>query len=448
MPALEKQDMYVQLEELAQSLVNSGLLRIDAEPKRNFARFSLPTRNIHIVFSNRELFEEHLSKRTRKQIKAALVSAGENKDLDNKINLEIAKLKLQLKKFVEVEPDLEMQLARILVQSAHPVVFSMIILNEVQVFVSYGHNIGEVMDVVSWQQAGSNSGMQSTDGKNVAIFVSCGGDPLRLEEPQEEEGAKDQNKYIEEPTYGDGIPALARMMGIAGQETGHYSDIKHNLHGQQYSRYSANFSGTRADPQVNLARTTDMKNIDNYWIILQKLGIERLLEIEQRLQFFDRQSHKDTSYHLKYFWMKLVRMIFSWRAARLKIIPVKELKTKKYLGIELKALFSDMAFNLAPEADVYSSPDKNVETAIACIEALARVPQQVNKWGHLNTIFFWRNLYKFYYHKLIPSDIADFERMSGTKFNKYPHKFRRYSMLEKLNFKLDSFKDRIRKKFR
>ena len=55
MPALEKKDMYVQLEELAQEFVNSGLLRIDAEPQRNFARFSIPTRNIHIVFSKREL---------------------------------------------------------------------------------------------------------------------------------------------------------------------------------------------------------------------------------------------------------------------------------------------------------------------------------------------------------------------------------------------------------
>jgi hypothetical protein len=50
MPALRKEDMYIGLEELAQSLVNSGLFRIDAEPMQNFTRFSIPTRNLHIVF--------------------------------------------------------------------------------------------------------------------------------------------------------------------------------------------------------------------------------------------------------------------------------------------------------------------------------------------------------------------------------------------------------------
>ena len=67
----------------------------------------------------------------------------------------------------------------------------------------------------------------------------------------------------------------------------------------------------------------------------------------------------------------------------------------------MQEMLSDMMFNLQPVADVYSSDDKNEEIAIACIEALARVPQQVNKWGHKTTLFLWRNLYKFYYYKLI-----------------------------------------------
>ena len=99
-----------------------------------------------------------------------------------------------------------------------------------------------------------------------------------------------------------------------------------------------------------------------------------------------------------------------------------------------------MAFNLEPKADVYSNPDKNIEIAIACIEALARVPQQVNKWGHHNTRFFWPHLYSFYYSVVIPQDIADYEAMSGKKFNSYPKNFRKYNFTEKLALKFDQIK--------
>jgi hypothetical protein len=154
MPALKKEDMYVELEELAVNFVKSGLFRIDAEPKQNFVRFSIPTRNVHITFSKRELYQEDLYPKTYKKLYKALVDAGEQgSNIEAKIASEINKLKEQLKKYVYVEDELEMQLARILIQSAHPVVFLMIILEQVEVYVSYGHNIGEVMDIVSWQQA-------------------------------------------------------------------------------------------------------------------------------------------------------------------------------------------------------------------------------------------------------------------------------------------------------
>ena len=247
MPALNKEDMYVELEELAQQFVNSGLLRIDAEPKQNFTRFSQPTRNVHLVFSKRELYEEHLRERVSKKLRKAFQDAGITNNIDSSINREILKLRDQLNKHIEVEPELEMKLARILVQSAHPVVILMIIFEQVEVFISYGHNIGEVMDMVSWRQAGTNSGMQSTDGKNVAVFVSCGGDPLMLD-PAPKQESKGYDKNVEEERlFGDGTPALARMMGIAGQETGHYSDIIHDVYGRQIGRYSANFSGTKAN---------------------------------------------------------------------------------------------------------------------------------------------------------------------------------------------------------
>ncbi len=453
MPVLRKEDMYIELEEIAEKFVKSGLLRIEAEPKQNFVRFSIPSRNVHINFSKREIYEESLRPRITKAIKKALKESGKSTDLDNKVIHEIEKLKDQLKRFVEVEPELEMKIARILIQSAHPVVPLMIMLEEVEVFVSYGHSIGEVMDVASWRQAGSNSGMQSTDGKNVAIFVSCGGDPLFVDPPLSKEEmkakkAREANEgEKEEKTHGDGKPALARLMGIAGQEIGHYSDIVRNERGQQVTRISANFSGTKADPQVNLARKTDMKNIYTYIDLLGKIGLSDLLDKEKEIRFQRRNPKKTVGYYFKLMMLKLARMKFIKKAKEINFLPITELEKNEYLGFSFHDLASDMLFNLEPKADVYSNSDKNIEEAIACIEALARVPQQANKWGHQHTKFFWRNLYKIYYNKLIPSCIRDYENMSGQKFTAYPNRLHKYTWKEKIQFRIDEFKDKVIKYF-
>lgn len=441
MPILCQEDMYVELEDLANQLVNSGLLRIDAEPKQNFARFSIPTRNVHINFSKRELYDENLYQHTHNILYKTLKEAGHTKNIENQISTEIIKLKDQLRKYIEVEPELEMQLARILVQSAHPVVILMILLEKVQIYISYGHNIGEVMDVVSWQQAGTNSGMQSTDGKNVAVFVSCGGNPLQFEPLiSDEEKAAQKSKPKEEKNFGDGTPALARLMAIAGQEIGHYSDIRRNEHGQQTSRSSANFSATLPNHKVNLSRKADIKNIDTYVSLLKKIGLEKLIDQEKKIQFFSRNPEKSIGYYFNLLFMKISRLIFSYRANKLRFWPLSEMKNKEFLGISLIDMLADMSFNLQPIADVYRSPDKNTEEAIACIEALARVPQQVNKWGHKTTLFLWRNLYKVYYYKVIPKCITEYEQISKKKFTYYPNKLKKYTWKEKFKFKFIEWK--------
>lgn len=432
MPALEKQDMYIELEEIAESLIDSGLLRIDADTSQNFTRFSLPTRNVNINFSKRELYEERHHHRIYRAIGKALKESAYSGDIDKKIASEIDNLKNQLNKFVDIEPYVEMQIARILIQSAHPVVFLMLILEQVEIFVSYGQNIGDVMDIDSWRTSGTNSGMQSTDGRKTTVFVSCGGDPLLLD-PTEEQKQADRRPE-EDKTYGDGLPALARMMGVAGQETGHYSDIVHNENGQQIGRYSANFSATRANPKVNLARLTDLKNINTYWQLLHNIGIESLIEREDKIKFYRRNPYKSIGYFFHWLIFKIHSFIFIIRAKKINFAPISEIKSE-YIGFAIQELSADMAFNLAPKADVYSSSDRLEEEAIACVEALARVPQQANKWGHINTRFFWRNLYKFYYDTVIPNDIAIYETMSGKKFTAYPKNFHRYSFFEKLKMK-------------
>lgn len=72
------------------------------------------------------------------------------------------------------------------------------------------------------------------------------------------------------------------------------------------------------------------------------------------------------------------------------------------LGEAIALYLADMAFNLAPDADAYRHPDPLVEEAIAVIEAVARVPQQVHKWGHGLVAAAWPGLYAFYYGTVIP----------------------------------------------
>ncbi|KJV52381.1 hypothetical protein OTSGILL_1537 [Orientia tsutsugamushi str. Gilliam] len=62
-------------------------------------------------------------------------------------------------------------------------------------------------------------------------------------------------------------------------------------------------------------------------------------------------------------------------------IFVKVYKNEQYPGLMLKAMILDMISNLEPKAEVYKRDDPDAEEAIACVEALARVPQQVINGG-------------------------------------------------------------------
>ena len=71
-------------------------------------------------------------------------------------------------------------------------------------------------------------------------------------------------------------------------------------------------------------------------------------------------------------------------------------------GQRIRAMLDDMAFNLAPQADAYQKDNAEHEAAIACAEALARVPQQVIKWGYRATEACYPALYEVYYKQVIP----------------------------------------------
>lgn len=394
-PCIEEEGMYVEYEELAQDLAVSGLVRVDTGHKCNFARWVDPSKSVSLMIS-------------KEQLGGSLLSATKGRLMriygsTQKVDSIIANCNSQIAKHIEVEPELILKLSRLLVQSTHSVVMRWLLMEEVEVFISYSHNIGDMMDISTWQQAGTNSGMQSTDGKSVAVYTSSDGNPFGVTDP-------------EMRIYGDGWPAIARMQIIAAQELGHYSDIKRDKHGRQIGRHSANFACTRATTHVKSGRVSDIKKCDEIFNYLMNKGMAKLIEHETALKFYRKNKLQNlkTLYHgvIIYFYkQKLLRL-----ASNPEFLFVKKFVHEQYMGLMIQAMVIDMKFNLSPVADVYKRDDKEAEIAIACVEALARVPQQCIKWGHITTSVMMGNLYKVYYNEVIPDLIKIYNEVTNKPY--------------------------------
>ncbi|MBN9542211.1 MAG: DUF2748 family protein [Alphaproteobacteria bacterium] len=434
-PILEGDELYPELELLAQAIVKSGRLRIDANPASNCIKLTIPELYITLAFSVREINDAALIKRTQKFIYNLWFRKFGNKDRAlAKTQQTIVLLKKEIDKLVPLDPSIEIKIARILAQTIHPVVLQLILIDGVEFFVTYGHSIGEMLDIPTWKSSGDNSGMQSTDGIDSAIFISCGGDPL---------GETDK----ENPTFGDGKPALARMMIIGAQEMGHFSDIKRDNIGRQIGRYSAFAFGSRPDPKVSEMRRRDIQHVKDLERKLKIIGLDKLLEAEKNYKFFIKVKKGWITIFFFCLIYQFRRMKFCLKASTVKLNVIDKFMVKhKFAAHLIDTMISDMLFNLEPKADVYSRSNKQEEEAIACVEALARVPQQVIKWGKNETRLFTPNLYKYYYSEVIPGCIRAFETLANRKYrNKitlprfyYLKKFKNYikKLLSKKRIKL------------
>ncbi|MFP3017768.1 MAG: DUF2748 family protein [Candidatus Tisiphia sp.] len=400
-PAIYPEDMQIEYEQLAQQLIKSGKLRIDTDNSCNFARFSDPKFNISLMVSKEEITEPKLIEQTNQLLRSLYKSSIS----DKKLASIYTDLKKQIQKLQPVDQSVTEKLTRLFVQSAHPIVIRWLLHDKVQVFITYSHNIGDMMDIVDWQRSGSNSGMQSTDGKNVAVFVSCGGNPF---------AENDKNH----PTYGDGWAAAARLQIIAGQELGHFADIKRDASGHQISRHSANFSGTKATPHVRQARIDDIINCDKLLAKLLSIGMRQMITYEEKVKFYNKNKVRG----IRAYWARLLGFIYKQKflffVNRRKLFFIKRFIKEQYMGLMIRAMIEDMKFNLAPVADVYKNSDPEIEETIACIEALARVPQQVMKWGYLTTMATMQGLYKVYYSEVIPSLIFNYVLMTKQSYKR------------------------------
>lgn len=403
-PAIYPEDIQTEYEHLAQELVNSGRLRIDTNYYCNFIHFNNPNDGINIVFSHAELTKSTLVP-ISKAILKHLYKAQNKQISDKKLSSIMMNLNNQMGKLLMVSDELTMQLARIFVQSAHPIVIRWLLRDKVEIFITYSHSIGDVMNIQNWKRAGTNSGMQSTDGSNVCIYVSCGGDPF----------AKNNENS---PMHGNGWAAAARLQVIAGQEIGHYADIKRDHKGNQVTRHSANFSCTKATKHVKQGRKNDITRCNNLLNKLLKSGMNKLIESEKKLRFYDQQKLSGLRvWWLKFFIQKHRRKLLRF-AHKHKMHFIKRFDREKYMGLMIAAMIEDMQSHLSPIADVYRRDNPEAEEAISCVEALARVPQQVMKWGYLTTRATMHDLYKVYYSEVIPSLIENYNHLANVNYKR------------------------------
>ncbi len=373
MPATEGWEMPRGLEELSKRLISSGKLRVSADHERNFVRHG------EMTFSARELTDPALKAATRARAARHVAPAAGPQGVEDLW----AYLLAELKKARGISADKETKVARVLVQSAHPAVIALLIASGTEIFVSYAHNVADLMQVHEWQTHGENSGMQATDDASTSVYISAGGDPFF-------EG--------EQKTYTtDGFPALARMVVIAGQELGHFADLRRTPRGI-VGRYSTdiNASRLRADPTARDARITDIRNVARLALLYTQCGLAALRRAEKSVAFY----HTRLRYSPPWLFSQLWRFgAWAWCVARCRqhdLLTGFATLPRLRLGEAIDAYLADMAFNLAPEADVYRDPDPLVEEAIAVIEAVARVPQQEHKWGARRVAIAWPGLSAFY----------------------------------------------------
>lgn len=398
LPGTRAWEMAPPLEALAQQLVRSGKLRISADHARNFVR--LGTADSDKTFTARELTDPALRAATYAELARHVAPAAGSEG----VSALHQRLLGDLKKAGGVSAEKEIKVARVLVQAAHPAVIALLLKTGTELFVSYAHTVGELMPVHQWATAsGTASGLQSTSAEGAAVYVSCGGDPFF-------EGAQ--------KTYeSDGFPALARMVVIAGQELGHFADLQRDPQGRVLGRFTldAHSMQLRASAVAQQGRRSDRQRVAQLQRLYAQAGLPWLRRMEQSLAFYD------VRYRFAPPWLfyQLLRFVawgrFTLRCRvrgmhrRLLTVPAHR------HGEAVELWLADMAFNLAPEAEVYRDPDPLAEEAIACIEALARVPQQVNKWGHAAVKTSWPQLYALYYGQVIPAAQA----LNGQTFDSY-----------------------------
>lgn len=384
-PQLKKRLPMAQ-ELLAQSIAASGKMRLDADDESNFVRLIASEERLDLTFTHREM-EPKLIAQSEARILAALIKRYDAKAAQAMLPGFIRRVKDDLSKKHKVKPATEIKMARALVLCNELPVIALIHKEGAEIFISFGQSVGEVMDVARWERVGANSGLQAA-GEN-AVYVSCGGHPFL-----------DKKEYRHS---GDGQPALARFMIIASQETGHNGDMIRGAGGKWVGRHSATDWYRAPSTAAGQGRLADIKTTEAIWEACRKWGLNRVAGWERNLEFFTRMKSGGLRRLRIWLQCRIGWQVFKILVKKKTGVVVPKLQKNPYPATLLNTFFSDMLANLTPQADVYKRKNPKEEEAVAVIEAVARVPQQVVKWGRHAVQAATPALYAFYYETIVPA---------------------------------------------
>lgn len=402
-PLIEDGELPVGLENLAKEIFDKGLLRISTSSEYNFTLFPVRNGESFLSFSRREVSDAKLSKRTRGIIKQNLLPSERSNETKS-INQKLSLIRKDIDKYLPIPEEHELKIARIVVQSAEPVIIANLIKENIYFFISFTGNISDLLSVSNWEGARFSQGLQTNSITEASIFASCGGHPFF--------DADESNNPV------DGQNAIDRLSVILAQEIGHYADIIKDKQGRNVDRFSCDLGVSRPKDRVEKARQKDLLNIENILQRLNDLGLSKLYDLERLLKIQARYRKNSISYMFLALRVSLSQMSYvnKCRAEKLDFI-VGLSKNNPEIGRVSKILCGDMKFNLNPDSQAYRNSNKNAEKAMFCAEALARIPQQKVKWGDDVINLFAPNMYKIYYKALMKEEYSYYKILTGKKFS-------------------------------
>jgi len=375
-------------EALAQAIVASGRMRLDADNESNFTRLLMPKERVNLTFTRREITEPALQKSARERLMRVLLERHPEKEATALTDQYLDIVTTNLKKKMPVTPKVELMMARALVSCNALPVIRLLHLEGAEIYISYGQTVSDVMDIATWQEIGESNGLQSFGQGQNAVYVSCGGHPFLSD---------DERTY-----HSDGFPALARCMVIAAQETGHNGDMIRDERGNWVGRYSAVDWGRAPSARAGKGRRMDLRHTEHLYNLCVNMGLNLIVEWERHLAFYHENKLRNWRFRWAWFKSRAAWLVLTIILRMRGTSGLAKLQKDRYPATLMRRFFYDMMFNLAPQADVYKRADPLAEEAIVCIEAVARVPQQAVKWGHAAVQCCLPSLYTLYYGTIVP----------------------------------------------
>lgn len=376
-------------EKLARAILASGRLRLDADNSTNFTRLLIPSDRLNLTFTRCELAEPRHVQASLARIMRALQPRHSAEEARRRAQAYLESAQTDLKRRASVSPQTELMAARAIVSCNALPVIRLLHHEGAEIFISFGHSVSDVLDIATWQDVGENNGLQSFGRGQNAVYVSCGGHPFLSDE--------------ERSCPTDGFPALARLLIVAAQETGHHGDMIRAPGGGWLGRHSAQDWGRAPSPAAGKARREDAARTARMHDHACRLGLNLIVEWERHLEFYRSHKLRNARSILAWAGSRIGWQIFAMRLRLRGSACLTRLQRSPYPATLLRTCLHDMAFNLAPDHEAYRRSDPAAQEAMLCMEALARVPQQVIKWGHPVTGTCMAGLYRLYYHEVVPA---------------------------------------------